>query len=132
MADAFTIVDGINKSHNNDSLRDILAAELKKCKDTILKLINSSNVFVKQDTKKNDADNINVCDKRNTNKNKASINENDNDNEADNNDDDSEADDDNDNEADDNNDNEADYVNDNEADDDNNNKADNDNDNEVG
>ena len=30
MADAYNIVDGINKSHNNDSLYDILAEDLKK------------------------------------------------------------------------------------------------------
>ena len=93
MADARNIVEGIDKSHNNDSLYDILGEELRKCKDTILKIINSSNVCVKQDTKKNDADNVNVCDKQDTNKNEASINENDNDNQADGDDDDNEADD---------------------------------------
>ena len=50
---------------------------MRKCKDTILKIINSSNVSDKQDT----------------NKNEASINENDNDNEADGDDYDYEADD---------------------------------------
>ena len=47
MADAYNIVDGINKSHSNDSLYDILAENFKKCKDTILKMINGSNVCVK-------------------------------------------------------------------------------------
>ena len=32
MADAYNIVDGINKSHNNDSLYDILAEDLKSVK----------------------------------------------------------------------------------------------------
>ena len=105
MADACNIVDGINKSHNNDSLYDILAEELKKCKDTILKMINSSNVCVNQDNKKNDTDNVNVCDKQDTNKNEVSINEIDDDSEADDDDDnDNEANDDNDNEANDDND----------------------------
>ena len=63
MAETYNIVDSINKSHNNDSLYDILAEDLKKCKDTILKMINSSNVCVKQDTKKNDVDNVNVSEK---------------------------------------------------------------------
>ena len=67
MADAYNIVDGINESHNNSSAYDILAEDLKKCKDTILKMINSFNVCAKQDTKKNDADNVNVCDKQDTN-----------------------------------------------------------------
>ena len=39
MADAYNFVDAINKSHNNDSLYDILAEDLKKCKDKILKLV---------------------------------------------------------------------------------------------
>ena len=39
MSDAYNIVDGINKSHNNSSAYDILAEDLKKCKDTILKMI---------------------------------------------------------------------------------------------
>ena len=39
MADAYNIVDGINKSHNNDLLYDILAEDLKKCKDKVLKLV---------------------------------------------------------------------------------------------
>ena len=83
------------------------AEDLEKCKDTILKMINSSNICVKQDTMKNDTDNVNVFEKQDTKKNKASINENDdddNDREADDDDDnDSEADDadDNDSEADD-------------------------------
>ena len=93
MTDAYNIIDAINKSHNNDSLYDTLAEDLKKCKDTILKMINSSNVCVNQDNKKNDTDNVNVCDKQDTNKNEASINENDNDNQADGDDDDNEADD---------------------------------------
>ena len=49
MADAYNIFDGINKSHNNDSLYDILAEDLKKCKDKILKLIDSFNVRAKND-----------------------------------------------------------------------------------
>ena len=110
MTDAYNIIDAINKSHNNDSLYDTLAEDFKKCKDTILKMINSSNIYVKHDTKKNDTDNGDVCEKQDANKNEASINENDNDNdnEADDDDDDddsevddSEADDDNDREADD-------------------------------
>ena len=76
MADAYNIVDGINKSHNNSLLYDILAEDLKKCKDTILKMINSSNVCAKQDTKKNDADNVNVCDKQDINNDKADTNNN--------------------------------------------------------
>ena len=56
IADAYNIVDGINKSHDNDSLYDILAENLKKCKDTVLKMINSSNVWVKQDTNNNKPD----------------------------------------------------------------------------
>ena len=31
IADAYNIVDGISKSHNNNSLYDILAEDLKKC-----------------------------------------------------------------------------------------------------
>ena len=69
MTDAYNIIDAINKSHNNDSLYDTLAEDLKKCKDTILKMINSSNICVKQDTKKNDTDNVNVCEKQDTKKN---------------------------------------------------------------
>ena len=97
MTDAYNIIDAINKSHNNDSLYDTLLEDLKKCKDTILKMINSSNICARQGTKKNDTDNVNVCEKKDTNKNEASTNENDNEN-----DNDSEADDDNDSEADDN------------------------------
>ena len=105
MTDAYNIIDAINKSRNNDSLYDTLAEDLEKCKDTILKMINSFNICVKQDTKKNDTDNVNVCEKQDTNKNEASINENedDNDSETDDNseaDDGSEADDDDDSEAD--------------------------------
>ena len=70
-------MDGINKSHNNDSSYDILAEDLKKCKDTILKIINSSNVCAKQDTKKTDDDNATVCDKQDTNNDKANNNNND-------------------------------------------------------
>ena len=93
MTDAYNIIDAINKSHNNDSLYDTLAEDLKKGKDTILKMINSSNIYVKQDTKKNEA----------------SINENDDDN-------DSEADDDDDNDSE--TDDDDDDDNDSEADDD--------------
>ena len=115
--DAYNIIDVTNKSHNNDSLYDTLAEGLKKCKDIILKMINGSNISVKQDTKKNDTDNVNLCEKQDTNKNEASINENDIDNDS--KADDSEADDDNDSEADDDNDSEADDDdNDSEADDD--------------
>ena len=49
MADGYNIVDGINKSHNNDSLYDILAEDLKKCKDKVLKFIDSFNVQAKSD-----------------------------------------------------------------------------------
>ena len=128
MTDAYNIIDAINKSHNNDSLYDILAEDLKKFKGTILKMIDSSNIFVKQDTKKNDTDNVNVYEKQDTNKNEASINENydDNDSEAydDDDDNDSEADydDDNDSEADDDDDDDDDDSeadNDSETDDDN-------------
>ena len=146
MTDAYDIIDAINKSCNNDSLYDTLAEDLEKCKDTILKMINSFNACVKQDTKKNDndnvnvsekqdtkkndTDNVNVCEKQDTNKNKARINENDdddddNDSEAD--DDDSE--DDNDSEAEDDDDSEADNDNDDDNDieaDDNDSDADND------
>ena len=94
MTDTYNTIDAINKSHNNDSLYDTFAEDLEKCKDTILKMINSFNICVKQDTKKNDTDNVNVCEKQDTKKNEASINENDDDN-------DSEADDDNDSEVDD-------------------------------
>ena len=48
-ADAYNIVGGINKSHNNDPLYDILAEDLEKCKDEILKLLNSFNVHPKND-----------------------------------------------------------------------------------
>ena len=75
MADAYNIVDSINKSHNNSSAYDILAEDLK-CKDTILKMINSSNVCAKQDTKNNDADNVNICDKEDTNNDKPDTNNN--------------------------------------------------------
>ena len=49
MADGYNIVDGINKSHNNYSLYDILAEDLKKCKDKVLKFIDSFNVQAKND-----------------------------------------------------------------------------------
>ena len=49
MADAYNTVDGINKSHNNDSLYDILAEDLKTCKDKISKLIDSFSVHAKND-----------------------------------------------------------------------------------
>ena len=78
MADVYNIVDGINKSHNNDSLYDILAEDLKKCKNTILKMSNSSNVCSEQDTKKTDADNATVCDKQDTNNDKADTTTNNN------------------------------------------------------
>ena len=67
---AYNIVDGINKSHNNSPLYVILTEDLENCKDSILKIINSSYVYVKQDTKKNDADNASVCDKQDTNNDK--------------------------------------------------------------
>ena len=75
-------------------------------------MINSSNIYAKQDTKKNDTDNVNVCGKKDTNKNEESTNENDNDN-------DSEAgdDDDNDSKADDDDDNDSETDNDSKADD---------------
>ena len=100
MTDAYNIIDAINKSHNNDSLNDTLAEDSKKCEDTILKMINSSNIYIKQDTKKNDTDNVNVCKKQDAKKNEASINENDgnNDREADD-DDNDDDDDDNDNDS---------------------------------
>ena len=60
MADAYNIVDGINESHNNSSAYDILAEDLKKCKDTILKMINSFNVCAKQDTNDDDDDDIDI------------------------------------------------------------------------
>ena len=117
MTDAYNIIDAINKSQNNshykDSLYDILEEDLKKCKDTILKMINSFNICIKQDTKKNDTDNVNICEKQDTNKNEASINENDDDDD----DNDSEADDDDDSQT------------DNDSEDDHNSEADDDDDN---
>ena len=65
MADAYNIVDGINKSHNNDSLYDILAEDLKKCKDRILKLIDSFNVHVKNDKHIDRLSKINLLQDRN-------------------------------------------------------------------
>ena len=47
MADAYNIVNGISKNHHNDPLYDILAEDLEKCKDEILKLLNSFNVHAK-------------------------------------------------------------------------------------
>ena len=35
MADVYNLVDGLNKSHDNSLLYDILAEDLKNCKDTI-------------------------------------------------------------------------------------------------
>ena len=107
MTDTYNIIDAINKSCNNDSLYDNLAEDLEKCKDTILKMINSFNICVKQDTKKNYNDDVNVCEKQDTKKNEASINEDDDDDD----DGDSETDDDHDSEAD--NDSEADDDDDN-------------------
>ena len=49
MADAYNIVDGTNKSHNNDALYNILAEDLKNCIDKILKLIDSFNEPDKND-----------------------------------------------------------------------------------
>ena len=49
VADAYNIVDGINKGHNSDSLYDIVAEDLKRCKDKILKLIDSFNVHAEND-----------------------------------------------------------------------------------
>ena len=63
MTDPYNIIDAINKSCNNDSLYEILAEDLEKWKDTILKMIHSFNICVKQDTKKTDNDNANVCEK---------------------------------------------------------------------
>ena len=45
-------------------------------------MINSSNIHAKRDTKKNDTDNVNLCEKKDTNKNDASTNENDDDNDS--------------------------------------------------
>ena len=42
---AYNIIDGINKSHKNDKAYNILAEDLKICKENIVKLINTSNVF---------------------------------------------------------------------------------------
>ena len=69
MTEAYNIIDAINKSHNNESFYDTLAEDMKKCKDTILKMINSFNICIKQDTNKNDTDNVNVCEKQDTQKN---------------------------------------------------------------
>ena len=140
MTDAYNIIDAINKSQNNVSLYDILEEDLKKCKDTILKMINSFNICVKQDTKKNDTDNVNVCEKQDTkkndtdnvnvcekqdtNKNEASINENDDDDDNDDNDSEVDDNDDNDSEVDDD-------DNDSEANDDDDDSEDDDDDDDV-
>ena len=55
VSDAHNIIDGINKCHNNGFLYYILEEDLIKCKDNILKVINSSNVYNKPDTKKKDS-----------------------------------------------------------------------------
>ena len=69
VSDAYNIVDGINKCHNNSSLYYILEEDLKKCKENILKLINSSNVYNKPDTKKKDSEpDIIINDKPDTKK----------------------------------------------------------------
>ena len=68
VSDAYNIVDGINKCHNNSSLYYILEEDLKKCKDNILKLINGSNVYDKPDTKKKDSDTDIINDKPDTEK----------------------------------------------------------------
>ena len=47
MSDAYNIVDGINKSGNNSSAYDILAKDLKKCKDTILKIYALNKILRK-------------------------------------------------------------------------------------
>ena len=69
VSDAYNIVDGINKCHNNSSLYYILEEDLKKCKENILKLINGSNVYNKPDTKKKDSEpDIIINDKPDTKK----------------------------------------------------------------
>ena len=68
VSDAYNIVDGINKCHNNSSLFYILEEDLKKCKDNILKLINGSNVYDKPDTKNKDSDTDIINDKPDTEK----------------------------------------------------------------
>ena len=42
---AYNIIDGIKKSHKNDKAYNILAEDLKICKENIVKIINTSNVF---------------------------------------------------------------------------------------
>ena len=69
MADVYNIVDGINKNHNNSLLYDILAGDLKKCKDTILKMINCSNVCAKQDTNNDKTDTTTTTTNNNNNNN---------------------------------------------------------------
>ena len=68
VSDAYNIVDGINKCHNNIYLYYILKEDLKKCKDNILKLINGSNVYDKPDTKKKDSEPDIINDKPDTRK----------------------------------------------------------------
>ena len=69
VSDAYNNIDGINKCHNNSSLYYILEEDLKKCKDNILKLINSSNVYNKPDAKKKDSEpDIIIIDKPDTKK----------------------------------------------------------------
>ena len=68
VSDAYNIVDGINKCHNNSSLYYILEENFKKCKNNILKLINGSNVYDKPDTKNKDSDTDIINDKPDTEK----------------------------------------------------------------
>ena len=68
VSDAYNIVDGINKCHNISSLYYILEEDLKKCKDSILKLINGSDVYDKPDSKKKDSEPDIVNDKPDTKK----------------------------------------------------------------
>ena len=68
VSDAYNIVDGINKCHNNSSLYYILEEDFKKCKENILKLINGSNVYNKPDTKKKDSEPDIINDKPDTKK----------------------------------------------------------------
>ena len=42
---AYNIIDGIKMSHKNDNACNILAEDLKICKDNIVKIINTSHVF---------------------------------------------------------------------------------------
>ena len=45
---AYNLIGGIKKSHKNDNAYNILAEDLKICKDNIVKIINTSNVFDKE------------------------------------------------------------------------------------